>query len=148
MKKFLKRTALILSCFCIAFSCTHIVNANSVSALLHADENYVITSDLPILINPVNYYFTTGATCEYDVTFQIRQRADMGGAAKVIYTTKLSKDSTDTGTLNVYSNYALAAMYGNTPASPKKNCVAGALLYDSSDSSMLVEIDRINAEVE
>lgn len=148
MKKNLKRTVLILCCFCIAFSCTYIVNANSVSALLHSDENYVITSDLPVLVNPVNYYFTTGVTCEYDVTFQIRQRADMGGAAKNIYITKLSKDSTETGTLNVYSNYALAAIYGNTQANPKKNCVAGALLYDSSDSSMPIEIERINAEVE
>lgn len=148
MKKILKRTVLILCCFCIAFSCTYIVNANSVSALLHADEKSVMTPDLPILINPVNYYFTTGVTCEYDVTFEIRKRSNPGFAASLADTKTLSKDSTETGALQVNSNYALVVIYGNTPANPKKNCVAGALLYDSSDSSMPLEIERINAEVE
>lgn len=148
MKKFVKRTALILSCFCIAFSCTHIVNANSVSILLHADESYVITPDLPVLVNPVNYYFTTGETCKYDVTFVIKKRSIPGFAAIEEKVISLAKASTETGTIQINDNYALVAIYGNTVANPKKNCVAGALLYDSSDSRISAEIKRINAEVE
>lgn len=151
MKSKLKKIGIIAACVGITFSCTLIVKANSVSALLKADETHKATEKLPVYVNPVNYYFTTGQTSKYNVYFVIEQYDDITfDQPYFVADTYLAPDQTTTGQCYVSRNYANVTMFGNSSGNAKKNCVAGALLYDSStdDVNMQNEIEMINSKVD